>query len=70
VSRAATALESVAAAAPAVEFRNAARASLEGARMVMFVALLRDDTIDGWVARRPFKLLSEAFWEASASARL
>lgn len=38
VSNAATAPASVAAAAPAVELRYAARASLLGARMVMFCA--------------------------------
>lgn len=38
---------------PAVEFRNAERASLFGARIVMLVALLRVETIAGCVARRP-----------------
>jgi hypothetical protein len=40
---------------PALEFRNAARAWLLGARIVTSVALLRAETIAGWVARRPLR---------------
>jgi hypothetical protein len=55
VRRLATSDGLVAASAPAVELRNAARAALLGARIVMFVALLRAETIPGWVARRPLR---------------
>lgn len=70
VRRLATSDGLVAASAPAEELRNAARAWLLGARIVISVALLRADTIPGWVARRLFKVLSDAFWEARAAARL
>lgn len=43
----------VAAALPVVELRNVDIASLLGARIVMLVALLRADTRDGFVPRRP-----------------
>lgn len=47
------ALGSIAAALPAMEFRNAARASLLGAKMVMLLALLRVETIEGCIERSP-----------------
>ncbi len=55
VRRLATSDGLVAASAPAEELRNAARAWLLGARIVISVALLRADTIPGWVARRPLR---------------
>ena len=58
--RAATALGILAADMPAVEFRNFARASLEGARTVMLEAPPNADTKAGWVESRASKSLMRA----------
>jgi hypothetical protein len=47
-----------AAASPADELRNAERAALLGARMVMLVALLRVDTRAEFAPRRPWVLVN------------
>jgi hypothetical protein len=54
---------SAAAACPVDELRNADRASLLGARIVMLLALLRADTRVGFADKRPRLCQCEWCWE-------
>jgi hypothetical protein len=60
----------VAAVIPVLELRNAPRAALFGARMVILGREASVEIRAGCAPRRLMRVLREAFWEANAAVRL